>query len=314
MLRMYLRWALVGLAAVFSSSLAVGASAVAGHGAASYKLAVSGPGEPRLALHAVEQGQGSPVVLLHGLGGSVYSWRFIAPALARRHRVIAIDLKGFGSSDKAFDQAYSAADQARLVARFLQRRGLTGVTLVGHSFGGQVALLTALELKARDPARISRLVLIDAPALPQQLSPIVALMQAPIVPYALLTLTPPGLVTRLALTPSPMVPVRRSYTNTDADAYAAPFEDPAARHAYIQTSRQIAPPNLSQIVRHYPALRQPTLLVWCARDEVVPVATGRALARMLRNARLDELDGCNHSPPDENPYGLLRSLTRFLTH
>ena len=58
-------------------------------------------------------------------------------------------------------------DQAKLIATFLVRRGLRHVTLAGHSFGGQVAMMTALELARRDPTRIERLILIDAPALPQ---------------------------------------------------------------------------------------------------------------------------------------------------
>jgi pimeloyl-ACP methyl ester carboxylesterase len=54
-------------------------------------------------------------------------------------------------------------------------------------------------------------------------------------------------------------------------------------------------------------------LVWCTRDNVVPVATGRQLTRLMPNAQLQEISGCNHSPPDEAPIALTRTLTRFLT-
>ncbi len=279
-----------------------------------YLQVVSAPGEPELSLYAEERGAGAPVVLIHGLGGSTYSWRFIAPVLAQTHRVIALDLKGFGRSGKAFDTAYSAADQALLVANFIARRGLSGVTLVGHSFGGQVALLTAIEMNRRRGQRVSQLVLIDAPALPQTLSPLVAFMQQPVLPYALLTALPSAIVTRLALASNSRVQLDRAYTDEDADAYAAPFLDAAARHAYIQTARQIAPGNLADIITAYRRVRQRTLLVWCQADDVVPVATGRRLERLLPNARLALISGCNHAPPDEAPDALARELTNFLMH
>ena len=279
-----------------------------------YTIDVASPGEAALPLYAEEQGHGPPVVLLHGLGGSAYSWRFIAPELARTHRVITIDLKGFGRSAKVFDTAYSAADQAGLIARFLERRHLDHVTLVGHSFGGQVALIAAINMARREPGRIRQLVLIDVPALPQQLTPIVALMQQPVLPYALLTALPPELVTRLAVTAAHDQPYERAYTEGDIRAYAAPFRDAAARHAYVQTSRQIAPANLGAIVERYRGVQQRTLLVWCSGDQVVPPATGRALVRMLPHARLDLIKGCNHAPPDEAPAALTRTLVRFLDH
>lgn len=280
-----------------------------------YKLAVAGPANDPLTLYAEERGHGPTVVLLHGLGGSTYSWRFIAPALARTHRVIAIDLKGFGRSDKVFDTAYSAADQARLIETFLTRRGLRDVTLIGHSFGGQIALLIALDLQRRDPGRIHQLALIDAPALPQPLSPLVAFMQQPVLPYALLTILPPDLITRIALALSPARhPLTRPYTDADASAYAEPYREAAARHAYVQTSRQIVPLGFQHIRAAYARVRQPTLLVWCTDDQIVPLASGRALARMLPHAHLVQLQGCNHAPNDEAPAALSRALLRFLDH
>jgi pimeloyl-ACP methyl ester carboxylesterase len=306
----------LGLAAsllVGVGALPSGAQAAmrAGDGAVrAYRVPVAQSNEGLFHLYAEEQGQGAPIVLLHGLGGSTYSWRHVAPVLARTHRVIAIDLKGFGQSDKAFDRAFSAHDQAQLVVQFLQRRNLRHVTLIGHSFGGQVALLTALQLRVADPTRISQLVLIDTPALPQPLSPVVRFMNLPVLPYALINIIPPEIMTALALIPGQRV--EREPGDGDVVAYAEPFYSASARHAYVQTARQIVPPGFGLVVSAYRKLRQRTLLVWCASDDVVPVATGRRLVRLMPNARLDEISGCNHSPPDEAPIALTRALTRFL--
>ncbi len=309
------RWALGSLCALLTAVLGAPSAMASNDAAFAYRFAVRAISGVPISLYAEERGRGDPVVLLHGLGGSTYSWRFIAPVLARSHRVIAIDLKGFGRSDKIFDTAYSAADQARLIAGFLVGRGLTNVTLVGHSFGGVVALLTTMELKRRDPARIRQLVLIDTPALAQKLSPIVALMQQPVLPYALLTAIPPDVVTRMAIGASSLRNLTRRYTQADADAYAEPFYDAAARHAYIQTARQIAPAlNPRDLARAYARVTQRTLLVWCTNDEVVPLSTGRALASLMPHARLEQIGGCNHAPTDEAPAALTRSLVRFLNH
>lgn len=309
------RWALGSLCAFLIAVLGGPYAFAAGDAGFAYRFPVRGLSSVPTSLYAEERGHGAPVVLLHGLGGSTYSWRYIAPVLARSHRVIAIDLKGFGRSDKVFDTAYSAADQARLIAGFLIGRGLTNVTLVGHSFGGVVALLTTMELKRRDPARITRLVLIDAPALPQPLTPIVGLMQQPVLPYALLTAIPADIMTRIALGASNTQRLSRQYTEADTRAYAEPFYDAAARHAYIQTARQIAPAlSPRALAQAYTRVRQRTLLVWCTNDEVVPLSTGRALASLMPHAVLEELGGCNHAPGDEAPAALANSLVRFLSH
>jgi pimeloyl-ACP methyl ester carboxylesterase len=279
-------------------------------GVRAYRVPVAQSDQGLFHLYAEERGQGPPIVLLHGLGGSTYSWRHVVPVLAQRNRVIALDLKGFGRSDKAFDLAFSAHDQAQLVVQFLQRRNLSRVTLIGHSFGGQVALLAALQLRVVDPMRIRQLVLIDAPALPQPLSPVVGFMHLPVLPYALVTMIPPEILTALALIPGQRV--ERDATDADARAYAEPFYSARARHAYVQTARQIVPPDFGLVVSGYRTLKQRTLLVWCTSDDVVPLATGRRLVRLMPNARLEEISGCNHAPSDEAPLALTRTLTRFL--
>lgn len=294
-------------------TLAVAALASVGTAVAgplvSYRAPVAPAGAPEIALHVEEQGKGDPVLLLHGLGASSYSWRHIAPALARTHRVITLDLRGFGRSDKPFDQRYAAADQAAHVTAFIERRGLRRLTIVGHSFGGAVALLTTMTLNHRSPGLVERLALLDAPAYPQQPTAFVEFLRRPMLPYVLLSLVPPELATSAALSSE------RNNGRLDArdvTAYAAPYYDAAARHALISTARQIRPQNWRQIVARYPSIRQPTLIVWCDSDKVVPLATGRRLARALPNSRLRIISGCEHSPQDEKPAELLRLLGGFL--
>ena len=274
-----------------------------------YRIAVSVPGQPRTLLYAEEYGEGPTLVLLHGLGASTFTWRHVLPALARDHRVIAVDLKGFGRSDKPLDQRYSAADQAALVAAFIRKRALFDITLIGHSFGGTVALLTALKLD-HGPNRIDRLVVIDAPALKQNFPGVAEFIRTPGLPYAVMTATPPELIARLLL--GYVRAPGRDASQADIQGYAEPFHDPGSRHAFIATARAILDANKSRMGAHYRTIQQPTLLVWCRSDRIVPLATGRRLKRLLPNAELAVLNRCNHLPQDEVPKALLATLHSFL--
>jgi pimeloyl-ACP methyl ester carboxylesterase len=275
-----------------------------------YIMDVAPPGLPPTRLYAEEAGNGPTVVLLHGLGGSGYTWRYMVPDLARSHRVVSIDLRGFGRSGKPFDQHYAAVDQAAYVRSFLEQRGLRDITLVGHSFGGAVAMVLALDLQRQQPDRIGRLVLMDTPALPQQLSPTVRLLRKPVLPMLALSLLPPLVVAQLSLINDDGAFAH--LTPNDVSMYAAPLADPGAAHALVTTAQRIVPENFDALIRHYPSIKQKTLLLWCRNDTVVPVTTGVQLARMMPRARLQLIERCGHTPPEENPGGTTAHILRFL--
>jgi pimeloyl-ACP methyl ester carboxylesterase len=125
-----------------------------------------------------------------------------------------------------------------------------------------------------------------------------------------MTVTLPELMARLLLrvvsAPGRVVPER------DIRGYAAPFYDLGSRHAFIETAQAIFAHNRQTMGMRYRAIRQPTLLVWCRCDRIVPLKTGRRLARLLPNSRLAVLEGCNHLPQDEVPARLLATLRTFL--
>lgn len=308
---MVMRWRVgaCAVAAVLALGLTSEAANRIGIGFA-YSVEVGAPGHGPVWLHAEEAGNGPPVLLLHGLGASTYTWRRIAPDLARDHRVIALDLKGFGASEKPLDSRYAAEEQAALTAAFIRERKLTGLTLVGHSFGGLVALLTAAELGRTEPGTISRLIIMDAPVLPQPFPGAAAAIDAPFVAYGVLGVTLPEVLARTLLTLS-----RRQDSppsEEDIAGYAAPFYDLGARHAFIETARSVVGTNARGYEAKFRKLATPALLVWCRSDEIVPLATGRKLRRVMPNARLTVLKGCNHLPQDERPAALVAVMRPFL--
>ena len=274
-----------------------------------YRLTVHPSHQPPVSLYVEEMGRGPVLLLLHGIGGSSYTWRGIAPALAARHRVIAIDLRGFGRSDKPLDLAYSPHDHAAVVAAFITERRLGQVTLVGHSYGGLVALLLARD-RTIEPQRIARLVVIDTPAYPQPVSVGVAFLRQPLLPYLALTLLPPELPTALALMMEKMGVER--LTQRDVAIYADPLLEPGGPHALIETARQLIPPDFDRIVARYRTIAKPALVLTCRDDQAVPLSSAVRLARTLPNARLAVLDGCDHVPPEQAPDAMIVAMARFL--
>jgi pimeloyl-ACP methyl ester carboxylesterase len=286
-----------------------GAAAAAGPAGSGGTTVVSSPGGGTVRLYHREWGSGPPVVLLHGLGASSYSWRLVAPKLAAAgHRVIALDLKGFGRSAKPRDGRYGVIEHAALVRAFLAARGLSGVTLIGHSLGGSIALAVALAEPGK--GTVERLVLVATPAYPQDIPPPIAVIQRPGLGEAILAATPPELVARLTLRGASLS--SRHITEEKIRAYAAPLREPGARQALVDTARGLDPAGLEHLIRGYRRLAQPTLLLWCRLDEIVPLTTGVRLSRTMAAARLEVLDGCNHLPMEELPVLTSRRLLGFL--
>jgi pimeloyl-ACP methyl ester carboxylesterase len=276
------------------------------------RIALTLPARPPVTLYFEEQGDGPPLLLLHGLGESSFTWREIAPALAANHRVIALDLKGFGRSEKPDDGAYSAEDQAALVARFIVERGLEALTLIGHSFGGTVALRTALADGIANTPRIRRIVVIGAPALPRSTARYLDVVKAPLIPDTLASAVSAETLARLLLREA--MGGRKSLVNDDlVEGYAAPYRDPAAMTAFLATARAIVTEEGAEaIAKRYATLDQPTLVVWCRKDPIVPVKAGRHLKAAIPHAELTVLEGCHHLPQHERPKQLLKTLAPFL--
>lgn len=274
------------------------------------RIQLTVPGKPPVSLYFEEQGSGPPVILLHGLGESSFTWHQIAPDLAARNRVIALDLKGFGRSDKPAGDGYGADDQAALVAQFLLARDLGGVTLIGHSFGGTVAIRTALAEGIKGTGRIRRIAVIAAPALPRTAARKFDLVNLPLVPDALAATLAPETMARLLLREAMG---GREAKQTDIEGYAAPYREAGAMQAFFATARSIvAETDVKAIAKRYKDVGVPVRAVWCRKDPIVPLRAGRDLVAALPKARLDVLEGCHHLPQHERPKQLVRALAAFL--
>jgi pimeloyl-ACP methyl ester carboxylesterase len=297
----------LGLAAL---ALALGSCGLSAGDAVDGPYARLGPPDAPVKLYYSEEGKGPPVLLIHGFGASTFTWRFVAPELAKSHRVIAVDLKGFGLSDKPFDGRYSVYDQAELLAQLIEDKDLRDLTLVGHSFGGGVALLLALEANRRLDGRITRLVLLDSIAFPQNIPVFFRLLDVPLVSQIGVRMVPPSVQARVAL--------QIAYFDDskidpeEIELYAAPLKTAAGKHAIIYSARQIVPEDIAELSERYKTIELPTLILWCDHDRIVPLEVGIKLRRTLPNSTLRLVEECGHMPQEEQPASTLALIRGFI--
>ncbi len=269
-----------------------------------------GPPEAPVRLFYEIEGEGAPVLLIHGFGASTFTWRHIAPALAETNKVIAVDMKGFGQSDKPLDERYSILDQANLLRQLILDHDLKNLTVVGHSFGGGVALMLALDEDPRMKGRIAKMVLLDTIAYPQDIPVFFQMLDMPVVSHLGVRVVPASVQARLALRIAYLD--NSKIADEDVEMYAAPLRTTAGKHAIIHSARQIVPDRMAEISARYRSIAVPTLIGWCDHDRIVPLDVGLKLRRNLPRAKLKIIDGCGHMPQEEQPAATLALIQGFL--
>lgn len=270
-----------------------------------------GPADRPVRLAYRERGHGDPVLLIHGFGANAYTWRHLEPVLAQDHRVITIDLKGFGQSDKPEDKRYAVQDQAALVSEFIERKDLNDLTVVGHSLGGGVTLFLALEEKSKPRGRIKRIALIDTVAYPQKIPLAFSVLRAPVIGPVSSYLIPKELQARAALRIAYHDDSR--FTDEDVAEYAAPLHDEGSQHAVVYSARQILPENIDELSARYAEIDIPALVLWCEYDKVIKPHVGWRLHRDLPNSTFTLLNDCGHIPQEERPEETAELLREFLS-
>jgi pimeloyl-ACP methyl ester carboxylesterase len=202
--------------------------------------------------------------------------------LATRFTVIRLDLRGFGESPKPRDRAYGLPDHAERVTAYLQAHDLQDVTLVGHSFGGIVALAVTLGLREEEPGRIRALVLLGTPAYPQPLPWLIRLVRTPGLGPLALRAAPAGVHVRRILRAAYHDP--RRIPPEAVRAYARALRHHGTSRAIVRTARHFSPSALDGLIPRYATLRVPTLLLWGRHDRIVRLAVGERLAQSLPDA------------------------------
>ena len=236
-----------------------------------------------------------PIVLIHGYTASVYVWKTVAPMLAEAgFRVIAVDLIGFGYSEKPSWFDYSIKSQARMVSRFMDRLGLGHATIAGSSYGGAVAATITLD----NPERVEKLILVDAVINDDLKShPILRLVSY----RGIGELLTPFLSDSKALMRHRMHGTlakanHHMITGDRIENIRRPLFAADGHHSLLATSRNWS---ANHVERNAHLINQPTLIIWGEEDHVIPIINGYKLHQEILNSRFVILKDCGHVPQEE---------------
>lgn len=263
-------------------------------------------------LHVESRGRGDPpVVLVHGFGAHAGFWRKWTPELAGSHRVIAVDLMGFGKAARPPGGDYSPLAQAHHLAELLRRLQGVPPVLVGHSLGAGIVVAAALRLRDEGGAWTpGGLVLVSGAVYPQKLPPYLALSRIRGVGELFLLMAPPRILLRRGL--QGIVHDPGTVDREQVEIYREPLRSLARRRVILRAARQISPEDGRALANRLGELRIPVLLIWGEEDRIVPPERAERLLRDLPDARLSLLPGVGHLPPEEAPARSLAPLLRFL--
>jgi pimeloyl-ACP methyl ester carboxylesterase len=255
-------------------------------------------------VHVEQAGSGEPVVLIHGFGASTYSWRKVMPALAASHRVVAIDLNGFGYTQRPKSRAsYTREAQAKLVLGTLDALGIDRAHIVGHSYGGGLTLYLA----SRHPERFRTMVLVDssAPTYANDRRSRFAALRPLDVLFVRSVVLRPGMVRKGLL---------RSYYD---DSLVTPelvqaYLDRLAIEGVGGAFYGLTAPAPAGEPVELEKIAVPSLVIWGAHDVLISPETGRRAAARLPHAEFVLFDKSGHLPMEEEPEAFLNTVLPFL--
>lgn len=256
-------------------------------------------------------GSGPPLILLHGLLGYSFSWRFNIPAFAEQRTVYAVDMPGAGYSERPKALDYSFRASAKRLLMFAHNLGLDRFDLLATSHGGAVAMLAAAIAKQEPVQRMRSLILV-APVNPwsvhgREFAPFLA---APVVSGVLGWCLPHMRFASGAVVRRLYGDARRISPGT-AEGYSEPFVTSGGFDCVFDILRTWNR-DLDDLEKSLPAVAGiPALLIWGTRDAAVDCHSARILASHLR-CELIELPGVGHLPYEEVPEQFNVAVIKFL--
>lgn len=250
------------------------------------------------------RGSGVPTVLVHGFPTSSRLWHSVVRDFPDGHRLIIVDLPGFGRSELGSGEA-DCASQARALRALLDDLQVERACFAGHGTGGGIVQRLAVDA----PARVSHLALLDSNAFglpPRRLARFARALgpAARFLPPALLAGVLHGSVLKgFAL------PERSRLT---LDTCLKPFTTPSGRDALVQHLRALGRPDTADTTPRLAALGIPTAILWGAEDPFYPVVLGERLQAAIPGATLDVVPGAGHFLPEDAPDRVIAALVTLV--
>ncbi|WP_091952953.1 alpha/beta fold hydrolase [Polaribacter sp. Hel1_33_78] len=258
-------------------------------------------------VHYRDEGQGFPIVLVHGTASSLHTWNDWTKDLKKKYRVIRMDLPAFGITGPNKNADYSIENYTYFLQQFLMKINVAKFHLAGNSLGGNIAWNYAAE----HPEQIEKLILIDASGLPtNKPQPAVFKMaKTPVLSSLFLYVTPKFFIKKN---------MEEVYADNSkvTDAIITRYHKMALRvgnrQAFIDRAKTDFKLGAKANLEKLKSIQTPSLLIWGAQDSWIPLDNGKQMDRMLTNSKLVILENSGHVPMEENPAESLEALNGFL--
>ena len=253
--------------------------------------------------------QGTTVILLHGIGDAVETWGLNINVLGEHHRVYALDMVGFGRSDKPHIQP-SLSVGAQLVSDFMEAQHIEHTSVIGNSMGGGISLQFAIQFTDK----LDKLVLESAAALGKGVATFFRLFSIPIIGELLTRPSRWGtawLLRQVAYD-------RALITDELVELYYQLSKLPGAQRSFLSTLRAGVnfsgqrPQFVAPIAENIGKITCPTLIIWGQQDRIIPVAHVQIAENGIPNTELHILDPCGHMPHFEHPEEFNKLVLEFL--
>ncbi len=252
-----------------------------------------------------DQSDAIPIVLIHGTGSSLHTFDVWTNSLKNSHRVVRVDLPAYGLTGPFPDRNYSLAHYTNFLKEFLLTLGINQCVLAGNSLGGEIAWHFTLE----QPEMVKQLILINAAGYPKNSKSVpiaFKIAQTPVLNKLLTSITPRFLV---------KASVENVYFDTSkvTDSLVTRYFELTLREgnrlAFIDRLKMSKDTSAYNNIK---SIQQPTLIIWGAKDLLIPVENAYKFHEYLPNSTLVVLDDTGHTPMEESPLESLEPVFKFL--
>ena len=258
-------------------------------------------------IHAVDSGEGTALVMLHGFASSAHSFRLLREPLSDNHRLIAFDLNGFGLTQRPHkSEDYYIEEQSDLIVQVLAEKGIEQFCLMGHSYGAVVSSCIA----ERHPEKVLKVILVSPPEgfsgeFPWYLKGKLGTRLAILMLRLLLSNAE-----RFHRLSSRAVYHTESLTREVSDHYRRSMLVEGFRNACLGYMEAFGKHRASMI--RYGTIEQPVLIISGEQDALVSTENIAAVGDMIPHASVVTLPQCGHCPPEEKPDSVIEATLQFL--
>jgi pimeloyl-ACP methyl ester carboxylesterase len=251
------------------------------------------------------------LILLHGFGASRESWNDILPLLKTENTtIILVDLKGFGNSSKSADKSSDIRKQALIVQALIEQFAFEAVSIMGHSYGGGVALFLTLNTETSRSIKITSLILVDSAAFTDKIPYYIKILKCRFLGLLIMTLISARIIARKTL--KFLFYDNKLIDDERIDRYAKYYGTREVSRSFITAARGIVPDDADSLIARYGNIKVPTLIIWGNNDRALPVEHAHRLAGMIENSEVVVIPECGHIPHEEKPVETTKAINLFL--